>query len=378
MGARAACRRRCRARRGRHPDGAPGATGAHRPQERQGRGHGGRPSLRGGHPRGTIRDRFPEDAVLAEESGHSGAKHGTGPSDGSGAAEVGRPRTPDLDRRPAGRDRELRQRAAVLLRLGGAGRRWQPDGGRRARPCPRRAVQRGAGRRRLAQRRAGRARGQGAPHRHRVPRGASVDRWARREAKLRKAIRVGRVFGSAALAMAYLADSRFDSLHPGRAACRSGTSPRRGSSRRRPASTVTDTRGRALVRAVGAGRPPVGIVAATPGHHRGAPRCCRDTADHDPDHPAPPRDALRARAGALGRVLPGGVRVRRDRARGRHGVAAAHPRLRPTSTTWRCSRSAPRRPGRRAAPRACITSRGRCRPSRTWSTPPSSCRRCVP
>ena len=36
-------------------------------------------------------------------------------------------------------------------------------------------------------------------------------RWARRESKLRKAIRVGRVFGSAALAMAYLADSRFDS-----------------------------------------------------------------------------------------------------------------------------------------------------------------------
>ncbi len=36
--------------------------------------------------------------------------------------------------------------------------------------------------------------------------------WARREVRLRRAIRVGRVFGSAALALAYLADSRFDSF----------------------------------------------------------------------------------------------------------------------------------------------------------------------
>ena len=39
---------------------------------------------------GTIRRSFPDDHVLAEESGHSGAKKGTGPTDGSGAPGLGR------------------------------------------------------------------------------------------------------------------------------------------------------------------------------------------------------------------------------------------------------------------------------------------------
>ena len=55
-----------------------------------------------------IRARFPEDGILAEESGEHVAVAGEAPSSGAG---------PDVDRRPGRRHDQLRQWHPVLLRL---------------------------------------------------------------------------------------------------------------------------------------------------------------------------------------------------------------------------------------------------------------------
>ena len=83
-----------------------------------------------------IRARYPDDAILAEESGEHRGGRGRGSHLGQG---------PGLDRRPARRHRQLRQRHPVLLRVDRA-RRRRPTGGRAssttrsgARPSRRRA-----------------------------------------------------------------------------------------------------------------------------------------------------------------------------------------------------------------------------------------------
>jgi len=159
----------------------------------------------------TVRASFPDDPFLAEESGHSGAKKGTGPSDGAGsAAQV------DPDHRiwivdPLDGTVNYANAlpffcASVALVMG-----VRPTVGVILDPVRDElySAVRGAGVWR-----------NGEPVHHEAKE-RLVDtvshvalpstRWGRREAKLRKAIRVGRVFGSAALAMAYLADARFDS-----------------------------------------------------------------------------------------------------------------------------------------------------------------------
>jgi myo-inositol-1(or 4)-monophosphatase len=90
-------------------------------------------------------------------------------------------------------------------------------------------------------------------------------RWGRREAKVRKAIRVGRVFGSAALAMAYLADARFDSYIQPRGLSLWDIAAA-GLIAQQAGVTVTDAEGGPwfdLRRKSAAS----GIVAATPAHH---------------------------------------------------------------------------------------------------------------
>ena len=89
--------------------------------------------------------------------------------------------------------------------------------------------------------------------------------WARREAKLRKAIRVGRVFGSAALALSYLADARFDSFIQARGLSLWDIAAA-GLIAEQAGAIVTDTDGGPwfdLSRRSAAS----GVVAATPAHH---------------------------------------------------------------------------------------------------------------
>ena len=88
-----------------------------------------------------IRARYPTDAILAEESGEHRAGRRRGADLGQG---------PGLDRRPARRHRELRQRHPVLLRVDRPGRRRPPGRRRRPRPDPR---TRPSPRRRAARRR---------------------------------------------------------------------------------------------------------------------------------------------------------------------------------------------------------------------------------
>ena len=92
---------------------------------------------------GAIRERYPTDGILAEESG---AHHAAGDGDGAGTGGAGPGERPHLDRRPARRDRELRERHPVLLRVGGPGRRRPPGGGRGPRPDALRDVLGGGGR----------------------------------------------------------------------------------------------------------------------------------------------------------------------------------------------------------------------------------------
>ena len=159
----------------------------------------------------TVRASFPDDPFLAEESGHSGASKGTGPSDGAGAQGLVEPGhrlwiVDPLDGTVNYANALPFFCAAVGLVVGG-----RPTVGVVFDPVRDELYSAVAG--------AGVWRN-GTPVRH-EGKERLVDtvshvalpstRWARRESKLRKAIRVGRVFGSAALAMAYLADSRFDS-----------------------------------------------------------------------------------------------------------------------------------------------------------------------
>jgi myo-inositol-1(or 4)-monophosphatase len=90
-------------------------------------------------------------------------------------------------------------------------------------------------------------------------------RYARREAKLRRAIRVGRVFGSAALALAYLSDARFDSYIQVRGLSLWDIAAA-GLIAEQSGATVTDTDGGPWfdLRRTSAAS---GIVAATPAHH---------------------------------------------------------------------------------------------------------------
>ena len=153
-----------------------------------------------------IRARYPDDAILAEETGEHRAGGGRG-------ADVG-PR-PGLDRRPARRHRELRQRHPVLLRLDRA-RRRRPAGGRASsttRPATRRSRPRPTAPATLNGRSRSRASDKdklsdfvdldGAQR----PRGRDAARGA-----VRKAIRISRSMGSAALALAYVANGRFDAF----------------------------------------------------------------------------------------------------------------------------------------------------------------------
>ena len=87
-----------------------------------------------------IRARYPADAILAEETGEHQREGGRG-------AHLGA--WPGLDRRPARRHGQLRQRPARLLRLDRAGRRWAARGRGHPRPDPERDVRRD---RRLARR----------------------------------------------------------------------------------------------------------------------------------------------------------------------------------------------------------------------------------
>ncbi len=160
----------------------------------------------------TIRERFPADHILAEESGHSGARRGTGPTDGSGAAG-----SVDASHRiwivdPL--DGTVNYANAlpffcVSIGLAVGGR---PQVGVVLDPVRDElySAVRGVGVWR-----------DGEPVAH-VGKERLIDTvshvafpasgWVRREARYRKAIRVGRVFGSAALALAYVADDRFDSF----------------------------------------------------------------------------------------------------------------------------------------------------------------------
>ena len=213
----------------------------------------------------TVHRDFPDDPFLAEESGHSGAKKGTGPSDGAGAAEVVEPGhriwiVDPLDGTVNYANALPFFCASVALVVGG-----QPQVGVVLDPVRDElySAVRGAGTWR-----------NGEPIHH-EGKERLVDtvshvalpstRWGRREAKVRKAIRVGRVFGSAALAMSYLADARFDSYIQPRGLSLWDIAAA-GLIAQQAGVTVTDGEGGPwfdLRRKSAAS----GIVAATPAHH---------------------------------------------------------------------------------------------------------------
>lgn len=212
-----------------------------------------------------IRARFPEDAILAEESGHSGARKGTGPDDGSGAhgAVDATHRIWIVD--PL--DGTVNYANAlpffcvsVALVVGG-----RPQLGIVLDPVRDElySAVRGVGVWR-----------DGAPVAH-TGKERLVDTvahaafpatgWARREARFRRAIRVGRVLGSAALALAYLADERFDSFIQARGLSLWDIAAA-GLIAEQAGATVTDTSGGPwfdLSRRSAAS----GVIAATPAHH---------------------------------------------------------------------------------------------------------------
>ena len=158
-----------------------------------------------------IRERFPGDAILAEESGsHDGRRGG-----GDGPAHGGRDRQhrrAGVGHRPARRHRQLRQRAADVLRLDRLRRRRPAGRRRRPRPDPGRAVRRDGD---------GPATLNGRPIRASTKdqlidyvislalAGRSVSSRAR---AIRKAVRVPRSMGSASLGLAYVGNGRFDAF----------------------------------------------------------------------------------------------------------------------------------------------------------------------
>ena len=172
-----------------------------------------------------IRARYPDDAILAEETGEHRAMAGEAPTSGA---------RPGLDRRPARRDRELRQRHPVLLRLD---RRSSSTAGRPSGvvhdPTRARDV-RGHGRRPGDARRAAPIRrlGQGqAVATSSISMALNGRAVATRDRNVRKAIRISRSMGSAALALAYVAQRPVRRVHPaGRPV---GLGRRRGRAHRR-------------------------------------------------------------------------------------------------------------------------------------------------
>ncbi len=214
---------------------------------------------------GTIRREFPDDHILAEESGHSGAKKGTGPSDGSGAQGAVDPShriwiVDPLDGTVNYANALPFFCASVALVVGG-----RPTVGVVLDPVRDElyAAVLGVGVWR-----------NGEPVAH-VAKERLIDTvshvafpatgWARREARLRKAIRVGRVFGSAALALSYLADARFDSFIQARGLSLWDIAAA-GLIAEQAGATVTDTDGGPwfdLSRRSAAS----GVVGASPGHH---------------------------------------------------------------------------------------------------------------
>jgi myo-inositol-1(or 4)-monophosphatase len=226
---------------------------------------------------GTIRERFPADQILAEESGHSGSKKGRGPSDGSGAAG-----SVDAAHRiwivdPLDGTVNYANAlpffcASVGLVVGG-----QPMVGAVLDPVRDElySAVRGVG-----------AWRNGEPVHH-AGKERLVDTvshvafpgtgWARREARFRKAIRVGRVFGSAALALAYLADDRFDSFIQARGLSLWDIAAA-GLIAEESGAIVTDTAGGPwfdLSRRSAAS----GVVAASPAHHAEIIRMLRPERD---------------------------------------------------------------------------------------------------
>jgi myo-inositol-1(or 4)-monophosphatase len=213
----------------------------------------------------TIRERFPDDAFLAEESGHSGAKTGKAPSDGSGAAEPVPPEhrlwiVDPLDGTVNYANALPFFCASVGLTVGGV-----PVVGAVLDPVRDElySAVRGVGTWRNGEpvAHAGKERLLDTVSHVALP----ANGWARRDRRLRKAIRVGRVFGSAALALCYLADSRFDSFIQARGLSLWDIAAA-GLIAEQAGATVTDTDGGPwfdLRRRSAAS----GVVASSPAHH---------------------------------------------------------------------------------------------------------------
>ena len=148
-----------------------------------------------------IRERYPDDAILAEESGHH-AK----------AAVRRRSQRANLGRGSAGRDGELREWDSVLLRLGGDGRWGRPAVGVIHDPMRDDCYVATAD---------GPATLNGEPVRASdkdalgdfVVSLAIIGRGGiGRERRIGREIRIPRRMGSAALSLAYVADGRFDAF----------------------------------------------------------------------------------------------------------------------------------------------------------------------
>lgn len=213
----------------------------------------------------TVRAAFPDDPFLAEESGHSGSGKGPGPIDGAGASgPVGVEHriwiVDPLDGTVNYANALPFFCASVALVVGG-----RPTVGVVLDPVRDELYSAVAG--------AGVWRN-GEPVHH-DGKERLVDtvshvalpstRWARRESRLRKAIRVGRVFGSAALALAYLADARFDSYVQVRGLSLWDIAAA-GLIAEEAGATVTDAEGGPWFD-LGRRSAASGIVAATPAHH---------------------------------------------------------------------------------------------------------------
>ena len=150
-----------------------------------------------------IRERYPADGILAEESGGPRRRRGRRPDVGQ------RPR---LDHRPGRRDDQLRNGIPFFCVSIGLAVDGRPSVGRRPRPDPGRAL-RGRGRRAGdAQRRADRGLRQGQAVGLRRPDGALGRSVASRAKAVRKQIRISRSMGSSALGLAYVANGRFDAF----------------------------------------------------------------------------------------------------------------------------------------------------------------------
>ena len=204
-----------------------------------------------------IRASFPADAILAEETGEHKAKAGEAPTSGRGRVWIVDP----LDGTVNYANGIPVFCVSVGLAIGGVpvlGVIYDPVRDELF------SAQAGLG-----------ARLDGEPIRHpakerlvdcvvslSLPRGG----WARREAKIRKSIRVSRVMGSAALALVYVANGRFDAfVQAGGLSlwdiCAAGLIASEGG------ASVTALDGKAWFDMSRASKS-IGVVAAAPTHHR--------------------------------------------------------------------------------------------------------------